>query len=120
MSAAPSVLLSQWLSLLHPGVCVCLYSCHLLRVGDPSWGHTKREVSDKCIKIKGTDKECVVASSDGVQHNLGPLAEARTHPLKAFCFVPVETKNLHQRDSSLLMKAVVLSDHAEHLSSAVF
>lgn len=60
-------------ALFFPSRCVrvCLH-CYLLCGGDPSWGLTKREVSAKCNKITDTDKECVVASSDGALHNLGP------------------------------------------------
>lgn len=121
VSAAPCVLLSRWLSFLHPGVCVCecewacvcvcLRTCCLLRTGDPSRTLTKRKASAKCIKIKGTDKECVVASSDGAPHNLGPRRKpelAHSRPSVSF---PLKPKIHIRRDGSvgsLLTKSVAM------------
>lgn len=56
-----------------------------LYVGDPSPALTKRKASAKCIKIKGTDKECVIASSDGAPHNLGP-GGSQNSPTQALLF----------------------------------
>lgn len=123
VSVASCVLLSRWLSILHPGVCVCV--CCMWEI--LPWTRQllestrKHKASAKCIKIKGTDKECVIASSDGARI-IWDLVEARTRPLKPFCFVPAET-NSHHRDSSIslvLMKAVVLSNRAQHLQSILF
>lgn len=50
----------------------------------------KHKASAKCIKIKGIDKECVIASSDGACIIWDPV-EARTRPLNPFCFLFAET-----------------------------
>ncbi len=52
----------------------------------------KHKASAKCIKIKGIDKECVIASSDGACIIWDPV-EARTRPLNPFCFFPAETNS---------------------------
>lgn len=56
----------------------------------------KHKASANCIKIKGTDKERVIASSDGACI-IWDLVEARTRPLNPFCLLSAET-HPHRRN----------------------
>lgn len=80
----------------------------------------KRKASANCIKIKGTDKECVIASSDGACIIWDPV-EARTRPLNPFCLFPAET-NSHHRDGyiPLALKAIVSLNLDKVVSNIAF
>ena len=76
----------------------------------------KHKAFAKCFKIKGIDKECVIASSDGACIIWNPV-EARTRPLNPVCFSPAETNSHHRNGliNLVLMKAAVSSNRAGRL-----
>lgn len=96
MLVASCVLLSRWLSILHPGAYVCvekiLPSAHKLPKST-----RKHTASVNCIKIKGNDKECVIASSDGACI-IWDLVDARNRPLTPFCFLSAQANAHHRND----------------------
>lgn len=62
----------------------------------------KHKASAKCIKIKGIDKECVIASSDGACI----IWEARTRPLNPFCFLFAETHSCKEIIEMILVPII--------------
>lgn len=69
----------------------------------------KHKASANCIKIKGIDKECVIASSDGACI-IWDLVEARIRPLNPFCFLAAGARSHHSDGgiNSLLMQVILL------------
>ncbi len=79
-------------------VCVCAFASVweiLPRTRKLLESMRKHKASANCIKIKGIDKECVIASSDGACIIWDPV-EARTRPLNPFCFFSAETNSHHR------------------------
>lgn len=92
MSAAPCVLLSQWL--FSPSRCVCVCACTrvICCVWEilPADSQSVRSLPN-ALRLKALTRNVLLPAQMGLCIT-GTMVEARTCPLKAFCFVTVETK----------------------------